>query len=97
MKDKKTPKPVSPEGRELTYLEAVEDLARIIDAMENDELNMDELSEKVKAATERLNYCQKALHAIEQNVNELMKANARCMAEFEQLSKQEAIITPPNE
>jgi exodeoxyribonuclease VII small subunit len=80
MKNKQTSKTPAQEGKELTYLEAVEDLARIIESMEESDLNVDELSEKIKAATERLQYCQKALHAIEENVNELMKANAEYTA-----------------
>lgn len=84
MKDKQTLQTPSQEGKELTYLEAVEDLARIIESMEENDLNVDELSEKIKAATERLQYCQKALHAIEENVNELMKANAEYTASIGQ-------------
>jgi exodeoxyribonuclease VII small subunit len=73
MKDKKISEIPSQEGRELTYLEAIQDLARIIDSMESSDLNVDELSEKINAATARLEYCKKALHAIEEEVNKLMK------------------------
>jgi exodeoxyribonuclease VII small subunit len=65
-----------PEGRKLTYLEAVEDLARIISSMEQGNLDIDQLAAQTKAANERVQYCREALHEIEQNVNELMKANA---------------------
>ncbi|MDR3350918.1 MAG: exodeoxyribonuclease VII small subunit [Prevotellaceae bacterium] len=73
MKNQKTSKPATQEEKKLTYLEAVKDLANIIDSMENANLNMDELSEKVNAAIKRLEYCKKALHVIEQNVNGLIK------------------------
>ncbi|MDR2802067.1 MAG: exodeoxyribonuclease VII small subunit [Prevotellaceae bacterium] len=87
MKDKNTSKSTSTEDKKLTYLEAVEDLARIIKSMENSDLNMDELSEKVNAATKRLDYCQKALHEIEQNVTELIKAHAPHPAEKDSSQK----------
>ncbi|MDR2358686.1 MAG: exodeoxyribonuclease VII small subunit [Prevotellaceae bacterium] len=87
MKDKKTSIPAPQEEKKLTYLEAVKDLARIIDSMEGSELNMDELSEKVNAAIQRLEYCKKALHEIEQNVVEMMKANGQYTPEIEQLMK----------
>lgn len=83
MKDKKISKSVPQGEKKLTYLEAVKDLSQIISSMENSDLNMDELIEKVNAAMERLEYCQKALHEIEQNVYELIKAHAQYTAETE--------------
>ncbi|MDR0694485.1 MAG: exodeoxyribonuclease VII small subunit [Prevotellaceae bacterium] len=87
MKDKKTTTPIPQEEKKLTYLEAVKDLGRIINSMEGSELNMDDLSAKVHAATQRLEYCQKALHEIEENVIEMMKANALYTPEIERLMK----------
>ncbi|MDR0581800.1 MAG: exodeoxyribonuclease VII small subunit [Prevotellaceae bacterium] len=83
MKDKKTSASIPQEEKKLTYLEAVKDLSQIISSMEDGDLNMDELAEKVDAATRRLEYCQKALHEIEQNIQELIKAGARYTAGME--------------
>ena len=55
-----------------SYHETIQELESIVKSLEQGDLNIDELSANVKKATELLQYCKKALHTIEGEVNELM-------------------------
>lgn len=46
----------------LTYEEAIKELQNIIDGLENETIGMDELSEKMKRATELIQHCKGKLH-----------------------------------
>ncbi|MDR1681427.1 MAG: exodeoxyribonuclease VII small subunit [Prevotellaceae bacterium] len=52
----------------LTYQEGVEKLEAIVQSMEQGDLNIDELSEKIKTATRLLQHCKEALHHIEEQL-----------------------------
>lgn len=59
--------------KKLTYNEAVREIEDILQQIENEELDVDYLSEKVKRAYYLLNLCRKKLHATEQEIEKIMK------------------------
>jgi len=54
------------------YQEAADELERLVQSLEQGKLNIDELSDKVKRATELLHYCKEQLHTIEEEINNIM-------------------------
>ena len=46
----------------MTYEEAITELQSIVDGLENETIGMDKLSEKMKRATELIQYCRGKLH-----------------------------------
>ena len=56
-------------SKELKYKEAVEEIEKIISDMENQEPDIDLLPEKVKRATELIDFCKKKLRGIESELN----------------------------
>jgi len=46
----------------MKYEEAITELQNIVDGLENETIGMDELSEKMKRATELIQYCKGKLH-----------------------------------
>ncbi len=57
----------------MNYQQAIEELENIIKDIESDEISVDELSHKVKRATELISICHKALHDTEENVQDILK------------------------
>jgi exodeoxyribonuclease VII small subunit len=55
------------------YAEAYEELQRIVSEIENGEISVDELSEKVKRATELIRICKLKLSTTEEDVNKILK------------------------
>ena len=55
------------------YTEAYEELQRIVSEIENGEISVDELSEKVKRATELIRICKLKLTTTEEDVNKILK------------------------
>ena len=55
------------------YSEAFEELQTIVAEIENGEISVDELSEKVKRATELIRICKVKLTTTEENVNKILK------------------------
>jgi exodeoxyribonuclease VII small subunit len=55
------------------YAEAYEELQRIVSEIENGEISVDELSEKVKRATELIRICKLKLTTTEEDVNKILK------------------------
>ncbi|MDR0667144.1 MAG: exodeoxyribonuclease VII small subunit [Prevotellaceae bacterium] len=51
-----------------SYQDAVEKLENIVRDMEQGDLNIDELTEKIKIATQLLQHCKETLHTIEQQL-----------------------------
>ena len=51
--------------KDLKYSEAIEQLEEIQAALENDEISVDELSEKVRYASELLSFCKQKLYKTE--------------------------------
>ena len=55
------------------YAAAYEELQRIVSEIENGEISVDELSEKVKRATELIRICKLKLSTTEEDVNKILK------------------------
>ena len=55
------------------YTEAYEELPRIVSEIENGEISVDELSEKVKRATELIRICKLKLTTTEEDVNKILR------------------------
>jgi exodeoxyribonuclease VII small subunit len=57
----------------LTYTEAIAELETIVEEIENEDISVDDLSEKVKRASELIRLCKTKLTKTEQEVNEVLK------------------------
>ena len=57
----------------ITYKEAFEQLQQIVGEIEEGEISVDELSEKVKLATQLIKICKAKLTSTEEDVNQLLK------------------------
>jgi exodeoxyribonuclease VII small subunit len=57
----------------VTYEEAFSELQNIVNEMENGEISVDELSEKVKRAAVLIQFCKQKLSATEEDVNTILK------------------------
>jgi exodeoxyribonuclease VII small subunit len=55
------------------YTEAYEELQRIVSEIENGEISVDELSEKVKRATELIRICKLKLTTTEEDVGKILR------------------------
>jgi exodeoxyribonuclease VII small subunit len=62
---------------ELSYSIAMEELSAIAEAMENETISVDELSEKVKRAQELIAYCQARLKSTEEDVRKILSQENR--------------------
>ena len=56
--------------KELTYTDALNRIAAIVDSIENNELNIDQLNASVKEAASLIEACKKKLHNAETNLQE---------------------------
>ena len=54
---------------EITYTAAFEELKEIVDQLENDNISVDELAEKMKRATELMKICKDKLTKTEEEIN----------------------------
>ena len=61
------------EKNELSYDKAYEELKEIVSEMEDGEIGVDELSEKVKRASELIGICKNKLKSTEKDVNDILK------------------------
>lgn len=59
--------------KKINYTEAVEQLEGIINQIENGDLTVDELSEKVKTAAELVKICQDKLRKTEEEINNTLE------------------------
>ncbi len=57
----------------MNYTEAFEELQQIVADIEDGEISVDELSEKVKRASELIAICKKKLTSTEEDVNKILK------------------------
>jgi exodeoxyribonuclease VII small subunit len=57
----------------MNYTDAFEELQSIVSEIENGEISVDELSEKVKRATELIRVCKLKLTTTEEDVNKILK------------------------
>ena len=55
------------------YSEAMTELENIVEEIEQGEISVDELSEKIKRAGELIRYCKKQLKSTEENVDKLLE------------------------
>jgi exodeoxyribonuclease VII small subunit len=55
------------------YTQAFEELQKIVNEIENGRISVDELSEKVKRATELIVICKTKLTTTEENVNKILR------------------------
>jgi len=60
-------------NKEPTYTEAFEELQQIVAEIEEGQISVDELSEKVKRAAVLINICKAKLTSTEQDVNRILK------------------------
>jgi exodeoxyribonuclease VII small subunit len=57
----------------MNYTDAFEELQQIVADIEDGEISVDELSEKVKRASELIAICKKKLTSTEEDVNKILK------------------------
>ncbi len=60
-------------SKELTYQKAIEELEQIVNEIENEEIAVDELSEKVKRASKLIMLCKAKLTKTEEEVNKILE------------------------
>ncbi|MEX6687764.1 exodeoxyribonuclease VII small subunit [Danxiaibacter flavus] len=58
---------------ELNYTQAFEELQAIVTEIEQGEITVDELSEKVKRAAQLIKICKQKLTTTEEDVNKILK------------------------
>ncbi|HNY59478.1 MAG: exodeoxyribonuclease VII small subunit [Bacteroidales bacterium] len=59
-------------AKQLTYIEAFEELQQIVNDIEEGETGIDQLSEKVKRAAELIKICKNKLISTEKDVNKIL-------------------------
>jgi exodeoxyribonuclease VII small subunit len=59
-------------AEKLTYTKAVEEIEAILSRIENDELDVDELSTNVKRAAKLIKYCKEKLKKTEEEVSDIL-------------------------
>lgn len=57
----------------IRYADAFEELQRIVQEMEQGEISVDELSAKVRRASELIKFCKTKLATTEEDVNKILK------------------------
>ncbi len=60
-------------SKKINYTEAFNELQEIVSEIENGEISVDELSEKVNRASELIKICKNKLYATEGDVNKILK------------------------
>jgi exodeoxyribonuclease VII small subunit len=56
-----------------SYKEAINEIEEILQQIENDELDVDQLSEKVKRLSNLVNLCREKLHNTEVEIESILK------------------------
>ena len=56
-----------------TYTEAYEELQTLVELLENAEISVDELSKKIKLATELIKICEEKLTSTEAEVSKIIQ------------------------
>ena len=62
------------EEKKWSYKEAMAEIEEIVAKLENNQLDIDELSEKVKRVSELIAYCKSKLHETEEEVEKILKS-----------------------
>ena len=60
-------------NEKITYTQAFEELQAIVEEIENGQISVDELSEKVKRATFLIKLCKTRLTTTEEDVKQILK------------------------
>ncbi len=60
-------------AKELTYKEAIEHLRRIVAEIDNSELDVDSLSQKVKDASQLIRICKDKLYKADEEVKKILE------------------------
>ena len=60
-------------SEEINYTQAFEELQQIVIEIEEGEISVDELAEKVKRATQLIKICKTKLTTTEEDVNQILK------------------------
>jgi exodeoxyribonuclease VII small subunit len=60
-------------GKKISYSEAVNEIENILNQIENEELDVDDLSDKVKRAYFLLKLCKEKLHSTGKDIENIMK------------------------
>lgn len=60
-------------AKKMTYQEAVNEIDEILEKIENEELDVDELSTKVKRVSTLIKMCKDKLHKTEEEVKNILK------------------------
>lgn len=58
----------------LSYKEAMNEIESIVSKLEDNQLDIDELSDKVKRVSELIAYCKSKLHDTEEEVEKILKS-----------------------
>jgi exodeoxyribonuclease VII small subunit len=64
------------EEKRQSYKEAMAEIEEIVAKLENNQLDIDVLSEKVKRVSELIAYCKSKLHETEEEVEKILKSIA---------------------
>jgi exodeoxyribonuclease VII small subunit len=56
-----------------SYKEAITEIEEILQQLENNELDVDDLSEKVKRVSHLVTFCKDKLHNTEQEIDKILK------------------------
>jgi exodeoxyribonuclease VII small subunit len=59
--------------KQKTYREAINEIEKILSSIENDELEVDDLVEKVKKVTELLKFCKDKLYNTQEEVEKALR------------------------
>jgi len=59
--------------KEFSFNEAVKEIEKILQNIENGNLDIDKLSDEVKRASELIRQCQKKLRSTEEEINSIFK------------------------
>ncbi len=59
--------------KEKSYSQAIEELEKIVSEIENEDISVDELAEKVKQAAGLIRICKAVLYKTEQEVDAILK------------------------
>ena len=62
------------EENKLSYKEAMNEIESIVSKLEDNQLDIDELSDKVKRVSELIAYCKSKLHDTEEEVEKILKS-----------------------
>ena len=62
------------EEKKLNYKEAMAEIESIVTKLEDNQLDVDELSEKVKRVSELIAFCKSKLHDTEEEVEKILKS-----------------------